>query len=89
MAAHAGLEQRTFQRRFHAATGLRPTEYLQRVRVAKARDLLERSMAGVDEVAWRVGYEDPSAFRRVFLAVMGLSPGEYRRRFGLSRRRSS
>ena len=36
----------------------------------------------VDQVAWSVGYEDATAFRRVFGRLVGLSPGDYRRRFG-------
>lgn len=85
MAARAGLGERTFLRRFQAATGLRPTEYLQHLRVGKARDLLELSTRTVDEIARQVGYEDPGSFRKIFLRVMGLSPGEYRRRFTSTR----
>lgn len=85
MAARAGLGERTFIRRFHKATGLRPTEYVQQLRVGKARETLETSNLTVDEVAYRVGYEDPGAFRKVFLRWMGLSPGEYRRRFAVRR----
>lgn len=81
MAARARLGERTFLRRFRQATGLRPNEYLQHLRIAKARDLLERGGLNVDEVARRVGYEDPSAFRRVFTRLMGLSPRSYRQRF--------
>lgn len=81
MAAKAGLHERTFLRRFQAATGQTPTAYLQMLRVAKAQALLERSKHSVDEIAWMVGYQDTSAFRRVFVRVIGLSPGEYRRRF--------
>ncbi|MEO7729416.1 MAG: helix-turn-helix domain-containing protein [Kofleriaceae bacterium] len=85
MARKAGLGERTFLRRFVAATALRPTEYVQHLRVHKARDLLERRSLSVNEIAWRVGYEDANAFRKIFLRVMGLSPGEYRRRFALPR----
>lgn len=85
MAARAGLGERTFLRRFHAATGLKPTEYLQHLRVGKAREMLELSALTVDEIAGQVGYEDSGAFRKIFLRVMGLSPSEYRRRFGLAR----
>ncbi|MBR9653104.1 helix-turn-helix domain-containing protein [Thalassobius aquimarinus] len=83
MAAHAGLSARTFLRRFQAATGLSPSAYLQQLRVEKARGLLERSRLPVSQIAWDVGYADPSAFARVFKAVTGLSAGDYRRRFGL------
>ncbi|HJW43359.1 MAG TPA: GlxA family transcriptional regulator [Geothrix sp.] len=85
MAARAKLGDRTFLRRFQAATGMTPGQYLQHLRVGKARELLERSGLSVDEIAWQVGYGDPGAFRKVFLKVMGLSPGEYRRRFAIER----
>lgn len=83
MAARAGLERRTFLRRFQAATGMKPTEYCQHVRVAKAREALEFSKRSIDQIAWQVGYADSGAFRKVFLKVVGLSPGDYRRRFGV------
>lgn len=84
MAARAGLEERTFLRRFHKATGLKPTEYCQHLRVGKAREALELTNRTVEQVAWDVGYEDAGAFREVFQKVMGLSPRDYRRRFGVA-----
>ncbi|HWK47235.1 MAG TPA: GlxA family transcriptional regulator [Stellaceae bacterium] len=83
MAARAGLEERTFLRRFRRATGLKPTEYCQHLRVGKAREMLEFTSRTVEQIAWTVGYEDPGAFRKVFQKVMGLSPGDYRRRFAV------
>jgi transcriptional regulator GlxA family with amidase domain len=82
MAGEAGLEERTFLRRFKAATGIKPTEYAQCVRVEKARELLQFTKRPIDQVAWSVGYEDSTAFRRVFGRLVGVSPGDYRRRFG-------
>lgn len=84
MAARAGLGERTFLRRFVKATGHKPTEYLQHLRVGKAREMLELTALSIDQIAWRVGYEDPGAFRRVFHRLMGLTPGEYRRRFAVA-----
>lgn len=84
MARKAGLGERTFLRRFQRATGQSPTEYLQQLRVSRARDLLETTVAGIDEIAGRVGYGDPSAFRKLFHRTVGLTPGEYRRRFAVS-----
>ncbi|MEP9368753.1 GlxA family transcriptional regulator [Xanthobacter sp. VNH20] len=84
MADKAGLEPRTFLRRFHKATGLKPTEYCQHLRVGKARELLETTTRPVEQIAWDVGYEDPGSFRKVFLKVTGLAPREYRQRFGLA-----
>ena len=84
MADKAGLEPRTFVRRFHNATGLKPTEYCQHLRVGKAREMLEATTRPVEQVAWDVGYEDPGSFRKVFVKVTGLGPREYRQRFGIA-----
>ncbi|MBO1073627.1 GlxA family transcriptional regulator [Roseomonas marmotae] len=81
LAAQAGLEERTFLRRFQKATGLTTTEYYQRLRVGKARELLQSSPLTADQVAWEVGYSDPGAFRKVFTRIVGLTPAEYRKRF--------
>ncbi|PLC50577.1 AraC family transcriptional regulator [Pollutimonas subterranea] len=81
LAAQAGLEERTFLRRFQKATGMTTTEYAQRLRVGKARELLQFGNASIDRVAWEVGYSDPGAFRKVFTRIVGLSPSDYRRRF--------
>ena len=83
MATRVNLVKRTFLRRFHKATGMTPTRYLQHLRVGKARESLEISPLTVNEIAWRVGYEDPGSFRKVFQRLMGLAPGDYRRRFGI------
>jgi transcriptional regulator GlxA family with amidase domain len=80
-ARHVALEPRTFLRRFVKATGIKPIEYQQRLRMSRARELLEFSRSSVDVVAGRVGYDDVAAFRRVFRKIIGLNPSEYRRRF--------
>jgi transcriptional regulator GlxA family with amidase domain len=81
LAGHAGLEQRTFLRRFVKATSMKPTEYQQRLRVSRAREMLEFTRSSVDTIAERVGYVDVRGFRRVFQSVVGLTPSAYRQRF--------
>lgn len=81
MASEIGMEERTFLRRFKAATGLAPSQYAQHIRVGKARELLEFTRRPVDQIAWSVGYEDAGAFRKLFQRVVGLTPSEYRQRF--------
>ena len=84
LQAAAGMTGRTFLRRFSAATGFRPVEYIQHVRIAKAREALERSLTPVDRIAWDVGYADPAAFRKLFQKLTGLSPAAYRQQFGIT-----
>ncbi|MEZ0470068.1 GlxA family transcriptional regulator [Luteimonas salinilitoris] len=81
MARMAKMEARTFLRRFKAATGLKPIEYVQQLRIGKAREVLQFTRRPVEQVAWEVGYDDAAAFRRLFLRLVGLTPSEYRRRF--------
>ena len=83
MALEARLEERTFLRRFRAATGLKPTEYCQHLRVGKARQMLEFTNGTIDHIAWTVGYQDPGAFRATFKKITGLAPSDYRSRFGV------
>jgi transcriptional regulator GlxA family with amidase domain len=81
MIKRSKLAERTFKRRFAAATGLTPLAYVQRLRIEDAKRRLERTGASVDEIGWRVGYEDAAFFRRLFKRTTGLAPGAYRKRF--------
>ena len=81
LASRANLTERTLLRRFVKATGFKPTQYLQRLRVQKACELLEATIEPFESIAYQVGYEDAGACRKVFIKVMGLSPSEFRKRF--------
>jgi transcriptional regulator GlxA family with amidase domain len=81
MIRRSKLAARTFKRRFAKATGLAPIAYVQRLRIEDAKRRLERTDVSVDEISWRVGYEDAAFFRRLFRRTTGLSPGAYRKRF--------
>jgi transcriptional regulator GlxA family with amidase domain len=81
MIGRSKLAERTFKRRFAVATGLTPIAYVQRLRIEDAKRRLERTDASVDEISWRVGYEDAAFFRRLFKRTTSMAPGAYRRRF--------
>ncbi|MCC5859576.1 MAG: helix-turn-helix domain-containing protein [Ectothiorhodospiraceae bacterium] len=82
LAASLGSSVRTLIRRFTAACGQTPGGYLQRLRVDAAKRLLETTSRSVEQIAPMVGYQDVSAFRKLFRRVTGLTPREYRQRFG-------
>jgi transcriptional regulator GlxA family with amidase domain len=81
LAEMSHLGERTFLRRFVRATGIKPKDYLQRLRVQKACELLEDHRCSVEEVALKVGYHDISSFRKTFIKNMGLTPSEFNHRF--------
>jgi len=82
IAEENAMSPRNLLRRFKAATGYLPGEYVQLLRIGAARQLLERGRAPVQKVASAVGYEDCTYFRGIFKRHTGMTPSEYRNRFG-------
>ncbi len=85
MAEKAGMPATTFSRRFRNATGRKPLDYVQSLRIEEARQLLETTEIPVAEIGDEVGYADPVSFRRLFKRRTGLTPAEHRRMFGAPR----
>lgn len=81
MVERSLLNPRTFARRFRAATGYTPIDYVQALRIEEAKQSLERDTHSVEDIAFAVGYEDESSFRRVFKKRVGLTPAAYRKKF--------
>ena len=80
MTERTGLTQRTFARRFRAATGHRPIDYVQALRVESARMLLETG-AGASTTSASGGVRGPDFFRRLFKRTTGMTPAAYRRKY--------
>lgn len=81
VVAASGIPERSFKRRFKAATGMTVMEYTQNLRIEAAKRLLENSQETVEEIAEAVGYCNHAFFRRLFRRCTGLAPTEYRRMF--------
>lgn len=81
VARRSRLAGRTFKRRFQSATGHAPLAYVQHLRIEEAKRRLERTSDSTERISWRVGYEDPAFFRRLFKRMTGITPGHYRRQF--------
>ena len=82
LAAQACLSERHFKRRFKAATGDSPLQYLQQVRIDAAKTALEQSTRSVESISAAVGYSDLAFFRLLFKRTAGVTPLQYRRKFG-------
>jgi transcriptional regulator GlxA family with amidase domain len=81
LARDLSMSPRNFIRRFRAATGRMPGNYLQALRVAVAKEMLEDGARSVQAVSSAVGYADVAFFREVFKRCTGMTPGEYRENF--------
>jgi len=79
LAAAAGMSVTHYCVHFREFTGFAPVDYLIRLRVRHACQLLDGTTLPVGEVAAQAGYEDPYYFARCFRRVMGCSPRAYRR----------
>jgi transcriptional regulator GlxA family with amidase domain len=83
LASWGGMSMRNFDRRFRNATGESPSIYMQKIRIEKAKRLLETSTHTVEEIMSKVGYEDYRSFHRLFRAFTALSPKAYRFKYGM------
>ena len=81
LAGRVHMSERHFARAFKAETGLTPGEYVERLRVERARLLLESTPEPVAAVAARCGFGTVETMRRAFARRIGVSPGAYRERF--------
>jgi len=71
-----------FCKMFKKATGLNFTDYLSRIRIEKAKNLLLNPNLRVSEIAYEVGFGSLTHFNRSFHKIVGRSPSEYRRTLG-------
>jgi len=63
---------------FKTEVGLSPAQYLKKIRMEKACQLLETSFLRVKEIAAAVGYNDHTHFEREFKKAHGLTPLQHR-----------
>ena len=80
IALAIGVSENYLGRIFHSELGLSPREYLSRLRIHAAKQLLTSTRESITTVAGRVGFEDPAYFSRVFHKLVGESPHTYRQR---------
>ncbi|MEZ3177631.1 helix-turn-helix domain-containing protein [Streptomyces pimonensis] len=87
LAEHACMSTRTFTRRFRDVVGISPMEWLQRAKVRRAQELLQRTAWTIDRIAEASGFGSEAALRYHFTRLTEMPPGRYRRTFGAARGR--
>jgi two-component system response regulator YesN len=88
VAEYVHLSPSHFSRIFHEATGESFVSYLTRIRIEKAKSLLQTHSIPLAEIGARTGFKDQSYFTRVFKRSTGMSPGKYRGTQGLNAHRT-
>ena len=79
IAAEVGFSPGYFSTRFTQLIGESVLQYVQRIRVLRALQLLATTDLNVNAIAARVGYRDVATFRSVFRTVTGYTPSHYRK----------
>jgi AraC-like DNA-binding protein len=78
LAGLARLSPSHFAALFRRATGTGVLQYQTRLRMSRARELLDTTDQPIAEIARALGYADPFYFSRQFRSVHGVSPSDYR-----------
>lgn len=78
VAGAAGLSKYYFTRMFTQTTGISPMDYVTKLRIEKAVQLLRYSALPVEEIAYAVGYSSGSYFSKVFRSRVGFPPADFR-----------
>ena len=77
LAQATAMSSRTLNRKLQALTGHSSTQFLRSLRLKRAAQLLSWRSDSITQVAYQVGYNNPSYFSECFRRQFGLSPSEY------------
>lgn len=83
LAEHCRTSERSLLRHFRQHYGTSPLAHIQRLRVERAKALLETTRLSFEEIVERCGYSDAASFRKLFKRATTLTPADYRERFRL------
>src|ERR1700690_1453150 len=86
LAKRMGMSSRNFPRVCLRETRMNPGQFVDRMRVEAAQQMIDSSAMGLKEIADACGFQTPLAMRRTFLRVLGITAGEYASRFKRSQR---
>ena len=78
VASNFGLSVYYFSRTFKEVTGINYSDYINKCRVDIAKELLSNGEMNVKEVCYKVGYNDPNYFSKVFKKYEGVSPANFK-----------
>ena len=77
LADKVGMSRAQLHRRVKEATGITVGEFIRNLRLQQAARLLEKGDTSIQQVAWAVGFANPTHFSAAFKRYFGVSPQEY------------
>ncbi|MEL6251402.1 MAG: AraC family transcriptional regulator [Bacteroidota bacterium] len=80
LASLANMSTPTFKRKFKESMGESPGQYIKKLRLRTAANMLDTSKELISAIAYECGFSDPNYFSKSFQSVYGLSPKQYRNR---------
>ncbi|MEZ0536448.1 response regulator [Caldicellulosiruptoraceae bacterium PP1] len=86
VANYVSLNYYYFSTLFKEHTKLSFIDYLNNVRINKAKELLNDSSLKIYEISERVGFKNPKHFARIFKNITGMTPAEYKEMLGLQKK---
>lgn len=81
LAEEIHMSTNSFTRFFKDHLKCSPQEYIRKVRIGKACNLLDHSKLTIDEISELCGFSDRFHFSKIFKKVKGIPPAEYKKRF--------
>jgi AraC-like DNA-binding protein len=78
LAKELGMSRAGFAVKFKSAMGDTPIQYLTKLRIQKAMELLCHTNESIEKVAFQVGYKDAFGFSKIFKKINGMSPRKFR-----------
>lgn len=74
VATSCGLSESHFRKIFVDSVGMKPSDYINMVRINKACEIMIDEDVSVEEIGYRVGFQNPSTFNRNFKKIIGTTP---------------
>lgn len=78
MADAMSMGRTVFYGKIKAIVGMSPSDFLRRLRMQRAEELITRSKMNFSQIAFSVGFSDPKYFTKCFKKETGMTPSEYR-----------
>ncbi len=81
LADEIGISRGHLHRKIKEITGTSPGEYIRAIRLNQAAQLLKGAKKNISQIAYSVGYNNPSVFSTAFKSFFGISAKEYQKRY--------